>query len=57
MARARQRAEARVHGAQEGGEGGGMLLILTHVWAFLAGGAMGVIVMALVIGGRDDRNR
>lgn len=34
-----------------------MLAILTHVLALLAGGAMGVIVMALVIGGRDDRDR
>ena len=32
-----------------------LLGILMHVLAFLAGGAIGVIVMALVIGGRDER--
>ena len=33
------------------------MTILTHILAAMVGGAIGVLAMALLIGGNDDRDR
>lgn len=34
-----------------------MIAVVTHIVAAMVGGAIGVLVMALLIGGDDDCNR